>query len=74
MGLMGKFCRAKLPDPPTLGVGYLVKKHGEMFRNTTAKVYLNWHMGINSIYVTTELIFTDNFKQIFPTLNVKVRM
>lgn len=54
-----------------IGLGYLIKSKGNYFKNTTMKAYLNIKL-FNSITLSPEIIATDNFKQIFPGITLKV--
>jgi len=62
-GWYGKEC--------TFGLGYLVGEKGGYFKNTTMKVFTD--LQLNSwVTIVPEIIFTDNFKQIFPGFTLKV--
>lgn len=61
----------KTPDID-LGIGYLYASKGGYFKNTTLKAYLNFNY--RHITVSPELICTDNFNQIFPSLGMKIRI
>lgn len=54
-----------------IGVGYLVNPNGMAFRNTTMKLFMSVRL-MNVFTIAPEIIFTDNFKSIFPGLAVKV--
>ena len=49
----------------TMGVGYLLKPDGYNFKNTTMKAFLNYTFK-NGINLSPEVIFTDNFHNVFP--------
>lgn len=55
----------------TIGIGYLVLSKGNYFKNNTFKVFYEAKIK-NGITLAPELIITDNFKQIFPGLTLKV--
>ena len=53
------------------GIGYLYAERGGYFQNTTMKAFLN--IGLSKhIAIAPEYIFTNNFKQIFPGITLKV--
>ena len=54
-----------------LGAGYLFAEKGGYFKNTTIKLFteLEVRKGLN---IVPEFIFSDNFRQIFPGVTVKV--
>ena len=54
-----------------IGLGYLVVSKGNYFKNTTIKAYMNFKL-FQSVTISPELIATDNFKQIFPGITLKV--
>ena len=51
-------------------VGYLALQKGDYFKNSTLKLYTNLVL-TKAITITPEIIFTDNFRQLFPGLTVK---
>lgn len=53
------------------GLGYLISSKGNYFKNTTMKAFINVKL-FQSITLSPELIMTDNFKQVFPGLTLKV--
>lgn len=55
----------------TIGVGYLVLSKGNYFKNNTFKVFYEAKLK-SGVTLSPELIITDNFKQIFPGLTLKV--
>ncbi len=55
----------------TFGIGYLVSRKGDYFKKNTFRVFTDI-MLVRGISVVPEVIFTDNFKQIFPGISVKV--
>ena len=55
----------------SVGVGYLVINKGNYFKNTTMKLYSELEIR-ERLTICPELIFTDNFKQIFPGFTLKV--
>lgn len=55
----------------TVGAGYLISQKGNYFSNTTMKVFMNIRLK-NGVTLTPEIIGTDNFKQVFPGLTVKI--
>lgn len=64
--------KAKLTDREvTFGVGYLVLQKGDYFKNTTFKIFTNL-MLTDGLTLMPEIIVTDNFKQIFPGLTLKI--
>jgi len=55
----------------TAGVGYLLQPDGKIFNGTTMKAFVN--VGLKSnLTISPELIFTDNFRQVFPAFTVKI--
>ena len=62
-GWFGKEC--------TFGVGYLFAGKGGYFKNSTFKLFTDV-MQIRGITIVPEFIFTNDFKQIFPGITVKV--
>ncbi len=62
-GWYGKEC--------TFGLGYLVGEKGGYFKNTTMKVFTDLQLS-SWVTIVPEIIFTDNFKQIFPGFTLKV--
>jgi len=55
----------------SVGAGYLAFQKGDYFTGATVKVFASLPL-LNGITISPELIATDNFKQIFPGLNLKV--
>jgi hypothetical protein len=55
----------------SVGLGYLVAQKGGYFKNTTMKAFFNLQLS-KGVTISPELIATDNFKQIFPGLTLKV--
>lgn len=55
----------------TGGVGYLFAAKGDYFKGTTMKAFLNISLN-NLITISPEIIFTNDFKQIFPGITLKV--
>lgn len=55
----------------TIGGGYLLNPDGIHFQNTTIKVFSNITLN-KGITVSPEVIATNNFKNIFPGITVKV--
>ena len=55
----------------TVGVGYLISQKGNYFQNTTMKLFMNLRIK-NGITISPEIIATDNFKQVFPGITLKV--
>ncbi len=53
------------------GVGYLVSQKGNYFKSTTFKVFTDIRLA-NGINLSPEFIFTNNFKQIYPGISLKV--
>jgi hypothetical protein len=62
-GWIGKEC--------TFGVGYLAVEKGGYFKNTTFKVFTDILL-IRGLTIVPEFIFTDNCRQIFPGITLKV--
>ena len=58
----------------SMGVGYLAFKKGDYFKGNTFKFYLSITNVKGILTYSPELIFTNDFKQIFPALSVKVRL
>lgn len=56
----------------SFGAGYLYWSSGNYFTGTTAKIFLNVKMVKKGLTLTPEVIATDNFKQFFPGLTLKV--
>jgi len=54
-----------------IGAGYLFAQKGGYFKNTTMKIFFDMQLA-NGVTISPELIGTDNFKQIFPGLTLKV--
>ena len=55
----------------TFGVGYLVAQKGGYFRNTTFKVFTDIIL-MKGFTIVPEFVFTNDCKQIFPGVTVKV--
>ena len=55
----------------SFGIGYLVSKKGGYFKNNTFRVFTDI-MLVRGLTIVPEIIFTDDFKQIFPGITVKV--
>ena len=55
----------------TLGFGYLVSGKGNYFKNTTFKIFTDL-LYASHITIVPEFIFTNNMKQIYPGITVKV--
>ena len=55
----------------TFGVGYLALQKGDYFKGTTMKIFTDI-IFIKGLTVVPELIFTNNFRQVFPGITVKV--
>jgi len=62
-GWFGKEC--------TIGLGYLFYQQGGYFKNTTFKIFTDLQV-IPWITIVPEVIVTDNFKQFFPGVTLKV--
>ena len=56
----------------TFGLGYKVSGSNSYFKGHTGKVFLNVGLLKKGLTLSPEIIFTDNFKQIFPGLTLKV--
>ncbi len=61
----------KRPIATALGVGYLILNKGNYFKNNTFKVFMDLQLN-KAVRIAPELIITDNGKQIFPGLTLKV--
>jgi hypothetical protein len=55
----------------SIGAGYLVAPKGDYFKGTTMKVFAKIQFQ-NGISVCPELIITNDFKQVFPGLTLKI--
>ena len=55
----------------TVGVGYLISQKGNYFQHTTMKLFMNIRIK-NGITLSPEVISTNNFKQYFPGLTLKI--
>ncbi|GAA4465341.1 hypothetical protein GCM10023093_17370 [Nemorincola caseinilytica] len=68
------FVNADLGDNNDLfaGVGYMVKGNGGYFTGTTVKAFMNVRLLKKGLTLSPELIFTNDFKQVFPGLTLKV--
>jgi hypothetical protein len=55
----------------TGGIGYLLIPRGDVFTGATFKAFLNLKIK-NSISICPEIISTNNFKQIFPGITLKI--
>ncbi|HYD21465.1 MAG TPA: hypothetical protein VEB40_08325, partial [Flavipsychrobacter sp.] len=55
----------------TIGAGYLLNPDQIFFQTTTIKVFGNFQLG-KGFTISPELISTNNFKNIFPGLTIKV--
>ncbi len=55
----------------TLGGGYLLNPDGKYFKNTTAKLFMNFTLK-SGITISPEIIATDNFRQVFPGVTIKI--
>ncbi len=56
----------------TMGIGYLAFQKGNYFKGTTLKVFLNLRLKKSSFTISPEIIITNDFKQIFPGITLKV--
>lgn len=54
----------------SLGVGYLFAEKGGYFQNTTMKAFISFPVG-KQFVVCPEIIFTNNFKQVFPGVTIR---
>ena len=55
----------------TIGLGYLVFEKGGYFKNITFKVFTDLKI-TNWVTVVPEAIFSNDLKQIFPGITIKV--
>ena len=55
----------------TFGIGYLFVNKGGYFKNTTMKIFTDLMLK-PKLTLVPEIIFTDNFKQIFPGFTLKI--
>ncbi len=55
----------------TAGVGYLLIPKGDIFKGTTMKAFLSVKLR-HSVTICPEIISTNNFKQIFPGITLKI--
>ena len=55
----------------SFGIGYLVSQKGGYFKNTTMRVFTDI-MIVKGVSLVPEVIATDNFKQFFPGITLKV--
>ncbi len=55
----------------TVGVGYLLSGSGDYYKKTTLKAFMNITLK-NGITLSPEVIATDNLRQVFPGLTLKV--
>jgi hypothetical protein len=55
----------------SFGAGYLVVQNGGYFKNTTFKIFTDMQV-VQRFTIVPEIIFTNNFKQIFPGFTLKV--
>ena len=55
----------------TMGVGYLVVENGNYFKGPTMKAFMTLRLK-EAVTISPEIIFTNNFKQIFPGITLKV--
>lgn len=51
-----------------IGIGYLIGKSGDYFNGSTAKIY--YVAEYKHIAIVSELIFTNNFKTVFPGITI----
>lgn len=56
----------------SVGVGYLLKRNGNYFTGTTMKAFMNVKLLKKGLTLSPELIFTNDLKQVFPGLTLKV--
>lgn len=57
----------------SMGAGYLFSRSGDYFKGTTVKAFMNITMfKKRGFTLSPELIITDDFKQVFPGLTIKV--
>ncbi len=54
------------------GVGYLFSKKGDYFKGVTTKMFMDVTLLKKGLTLSPELIFTNDFKQVFPGLTLKV--
>ncbi len=54
----------------SIGVGYLFAGNGGYFQNTTMKAFISFPIG-KQFTLCPEIIFTNNFKQIFPGVTLR---
>ncbi len=55
----------------TGGAGFLIRQQGDYFKGPTFKVFTNIQLK-NTITISPELIITNNLRQVFPGITVKV--
>ena len=55
----------------SVGAGYLAVEKGNYFKGTTVKVFASVRL-MSGIRICPELIATNNFKQVFPGITVKI--
>ncbi len=56
----------------SFGVGYLVSGNSSQFNGQTGKVFMNIGILKKGLTLTPEVIFTNNFSQVFPAITLKV--
>lgn len=61
----------KHPTVRAFGAGYLILNKGDYFKKNTFKVFMDLQLN-KDIRISPELIITDNGKQVFPGLTLKV--
>lgn len=61
----------KRPITRAFGAGYLILNKGDYFKKNTFKVFMDLQLN-KDIRISPELIITDNGKQVFPGLTLKV--
>jgi len=59
-------------DGISMGVGYLFSQSGNYFKGITTKAFVNVTLLKKGLTLSPEIIFTNDFKQVFPGLTLKV--
>jgi hypothetical protein len=54
------------------GVGYLFARSGDYFKGVTTKGFFNITLMKKGLTLSPELIFTNDFREVFPGLTLKV--
>ncbi len=59
-------------DGVSMGLGYMISKPNNYFKGMTGKMFLDVRLLKKGLTLSPEVIFTNDFKQVYPSLTLKV--